>query len=728
LWRVLCFLGGLLVFWLALASPLDALGEFLLLAHMTQHLALMSIAPPLLVLGAPTVPLLRGLPRQWIRDDLSVWMSSPTVEKVRKLLMHPAFGWLSMNVAFIGWHVPAAYELALRSNGWHEVEHGCFFFTSVLFWWFVLQPWPSHSSRSRWWVLPYLVSADLVNTALSSFLAFCGRVVYPTYAEVPRLFGISSLDDQTAAGAEMWVIGSLIFLAPVAIITLRLLLPERRKAMMALHVAPGGAVRTSVRTFDFLRVPVVGRALRSRYGRMGLQAVSLLVIGVVIVDGLRGTPLSSMNLAGAMTWNVIRPIGLLALLVAGNLFCMACPFTLPRELARVLGVARFQWPSWMRRKWIALFFMLLFFWAYEQFALWDSPRATALVLLAYIGTALLVDSIFRGGNFCKYVCPVGQFNFVASLISPLELGIKKAETCSTCSTQDCIRGNTVQRGCELQLYLPNKIGNLDCTLCMDCVKACPNDNIQMTWELPGRDLVSDPTRSSVGRLSSRVDIAALALTVSFSSLLNAALMIAPVGDSLESMEQRFPGLATTPGSLLAAGLLCGLVLLAFLMQAMLLRSFCKGQTTRAVFCRFSLAALPLGLAMWAAHLGFHLATSVSSLAPMLHHAYVDLAPGLRGAGMVSSHHMTAAMISRPIDLMLMPGSKGFSVLSLQLWTLDIGLLWSLYAGWRIAGQMASSASARTAMFVIWAMSVGAMYAACVWVCTQPMQMRGMVMG
>jgi hypothetical protein len=75
-------------------------------------------------------------------------------------------------------------------------------------------------------VLPYLLSAYLVNTALSAFLTFCGRVAYPTYAQVPRLFAISPLDDQIAAGAEMWALGSLIFLAPAALVTVQLLSPK----------------------------------------------------------------------------------------------------------------------------------------------------------------------------------------------------------------------------------------------------------------------------------------------------------------------------------------------------------------------------------------------------------------------------------------------------------------------------------------------------------------------
>ena len=227
-WRAWCFLGGLLALWIAIASPLDTLDGLLLVAHMTQHLILMSVAPPLLLLGAPAVPLLRALPRSVLRDGLGPFFRTPTLHRVFHLLTHPVFAWLAMNIAYLAWHVPQAYELALRSPGWHEVEHACFFGTSLLFWFPVIQPWPSVSRGSRWAMLPYLVGADLVNTALSAFLTFSGRVIYPSYANGPRIFGLSALDDQVAAGALMWVIGSIFYLVPLAAIAIHLLSPQSR--------------------------------------------------------------------------------------------------------------------------------------------------------------------------------------------------------------------------------------------------------------------------------------------------------------------------------------------------------------------------------------------------------------------------------------------------------------------------------------------------------------------
>lgn len=221
-WRAICFSSGVLSFWLAIASPVAALDDLLLTAHMIQHLTLMSVAPPLLLLGAPAVPLLRGVPRLLICGFIGPLLRSRVLQQITRVLLYPVAGWLALNLAYLGWHIPAAYELALRSEAWHEVEHACFFLTSLLFWWTVVQPWPSRSVCSRWAVIPYLLSADIVNTVLSAFFAFSGRLLYPSYAGAPRVLPLSPLNDQIAAGAFMWVAGSLLYLVPAVATVFRL--------------------------------------------------------------------------------------------------------------------------------------------------------------------------------------------------------------------------------------------------------------------------------------------------------------------------------------------------------------------------------------------------------------------------------------------------------------------------------------------------------------------------
>jgi putative membrane protein len=219
-WRLAAYLGGITAIFVAVSSPLDTFSESLLFMHMGQHFVLMSIAPPLLVLGAPVVPILRGLPRWLIRTALRRFFSSRTLHSLGGLLTRPAVAWIAMNAAYIGWHIPAAYEFALSSESWHNVEHACFLFTGILFWWRIVRPWPFQQQCSRWVIVPYLLLADLVNTALSALLCFSGRLIYPSYGEIERPFGLNALDDQVAAGAFMWVFGSMVFLLPIlAVIT-----------------------------------------------------------------------------------------------------------------------------------------------------------------------------------------------------------------------------------------------------------------------------------------------------------------------------------------------------------------------------------------------------------------------------------------------------------------------------------------------------------------------------
>lgn len=225
LWRAVCFFGGLLAIWIALASPIDALDDFLLSAHMLQHFILMSIAPPLLVLGAPLVPMLRGLPR-WLIGGLRPVFASRGVHKAAHAAASPAVAWLAMNIAYLGWHVPQAFELTLRSEPWHNTEHMCFLFTSIAFWWVIVEPWPSRRRWSRWMVIPYLLTADVVNTILSAVLTFSGKVLYPSYAAAERISSLTPLKDQVLAGAEMWVLNSIVFLVPVAVLVVRMLSPR----------------------------------------------------------------------------------------------------------------------------------------------------------------------------------------------------------------------------------------------------------------------------------------------------------------------------------------------------------------------------------------------------------------------------------------------------------------------------------------------------------------------
>jgi cytochrome c oxidase assembly factor CtaG len=142
-------------------------------------------------------------------------------------------------VVFVGstwvWHTPALYERAFASEGWHYAQHACFLATALAFWWPVVQPWPSRPVLSPWGIVLYLILADLQNTVLSAWLVFAERLIYPSYAAVSHPWGISALNDQAAAGAIMWVPGSVAFLFPVAWMVGQLLSPKRPQIIVLRH-------------------------------------------------------------------------------------------------------------------------------------------------------------------------------------------------------------------------------------------------------------------------------------------------------------------------------------------------------------------------------------------------------------------------------------------------------------------------------------------------------------
>jgi cytochrome c oxidase assembly factor CtaG len=221
--RLAAFLFGLAILWLAIGSPMDGFADALLSAHMVEHLLLMSFVPPLLLLGDPQVPLLRGLPRIVTVRLLGPLLRLKALRTLGRFLTRPVVAWLAMNLIFLGWHVPSAYDFALEHERWHDFEHICFLSSSILFWWPVIRPWPTSARYPGWFMLPYLVGADIVNTALSAFLAFCDRPVYSYYLTKPNPFHIAPMTDQVVGAVIMWVVGSLVFLIPAVFITISLL-------------------------------------------------------------------------------------------------------------------------------------------------------------------------------------------------------------------------------------------------------------------------------------------------------------------------------------------------------------------------------------------------------------------------------------------------------------------------------------------------------------------------
>lgn len=470
--------------------------------------------------------------------------------------------------------------------------------------------------------------------------------------------------------------------------------------------------------FDVLLIPVIGRFLIWQHSRTLLQIPLFLVSVVMILHGLFGPSISPKNLATVLTWVHFRGALVLVILVAGNFFCMACPFMLARNAMRRWVHPRFTWPRRLRNKWMAVGLFALILFTYELFGFWSSPWLTAWIIAGYFLAILVIDGLFKHATFCKFVCPLGQFNFIASTVSPFEVEVRDQEVCSDCHTKDCIRGRkapdsnlvTVQRGCELALFLPGKVGNMDCTFCLDCVHACPHDNIGILNRLPTSELIIDPRRSGVGYFSRRKDIAALVLIFCFGALMNAFGMVSPVY-AVESWVGHLLHVRSEAPVL-------AVLFMSFLVvePAILLGS--AAWITRAwagvqrgwlpLIIHYTYALVPLGFGMWLAHSGFHFLTGLYTIVPVTQNAVASL-----GWPILGDPRWTLV------------GVPKYIVEPLEFGFLLVGLAGSLLIVWRLAQEDAEEHPIRA--FLPWAAVSVLLFLASVWLMTQPMDMRATMM-
>jgi polyferredoxin len=395
---------------------------------------------------------------------------------------------------------------------------------------------------------------------------------------------------------------------------------------------------------DVLRVPLLGRLLKWRYGRLVFQIPLVILALLLTYDGFTGSQLASQNLATVVPWVHYRGLVVVALLLVGNLFCMGCPFTLPRTLAKRLSNGGPRFPRILRNKWLAIVNLFLLFFLYEWFDLWASPLLTAWVIVVYFVAAFVLEAVFAESAFCKYVCPLGTFNFVYSTLSPLQITTRNGEVCKTCVGKECLNGSYSPQpvimidqiggdgqptathtndkngtlGCGTQLFVPQIKSNMDCVLCLDCVRACPHDNVALAARAPAAEILRPDA------LPKRWDVALLFMCVTAMGLVNAFGMVPPVYAFLQSIGQ--PLVDMGMNGTLAEGIalfvlfIGGAVLIPVLLTvgaAQISKALAKSKLSlREIASSFAPAFVPMGFGIWTAHYGFHFLIGFLTVIPV----------------------------------------------------------------------------------------------------------------
>jgi putative membrane protein len=238
--RPVLVLVGLAALVVALISPLDGLADTLFVAHMVQHMLLIMVAAPALLLADPFPIIVWALPvaarlrvRGWItRTSVlgRLWWTATAMP----------LAWIVAGCILWGWHAPRAYDAALSSRWLHDLEHASFFVGAVVFWWPVIHPAPRFRRAPPFPLrVVYLVLSAFQTAALGLVLTLAPAVLYRSYASVARPGGLDALEDQMWGGVVMWGLGGLIDMLAVLILVYRSLGGE-----------PGPAQRPSFASSD----------------------------------------------------------------------------------------------------------------------------------------------------------------------------------------------------------------------------------------------------------------------------------------------------------------------------------------------------------------------------------------------------------------------------------------------------------------------------------------------
>ncbi|MAJ58973.1 MAG: hypothetical protein CBC48_02800 [bacterium TMED88] len=691
-WRRDVFLLALGILFFALTSPLDGLADLLLQAHMAQHWLLVMVVAPLVWLGAPSVPLMRGLPGQALQKGLGPLLASPAIRSAADRLTRPTTAWCLWAATILVWHWPPAYQAALRSQAWHDFEHASFLAAALLLWYPIVRPWPKRGADPVGGRLIYIAATMVFNTFFSATFAFSGQVFYEAYETVPRPWAISALRDQNAAGAFMWIASSIPMLMASVAVVVQWLSPGYSRPSTPPRVIKADRRRGNPQWIFSLRL------------RRGIQVGLFLLAIIVVIDGLTGTSSpSAENLAGVLPWTYWRGFVVIGLVALGNLFCAVCPFTLPRQLAAKILGRRFRWPAALQNKWLAAGLFGLYLWAYEVLALWDRPSWTAWLILGYFLFAFMIEGLFPRGTFCRFLCPIGQFNFTGANLSPLEVTPLETSVCSRCTTRECLHGDPNEPGCPTGLLIPAKTGNHDCTFCMDCARACPHENVTLSLVRPGHGIGHD----RMAKQSPGLDVVALTSLITFGAFVNAAAMIEPV----VRFEERLATQINVTASLvqtfwILGGITLGPILILSICAALGQRLSRLTLSNQLIIRKLAPALIPMGFAMWLAHAGFHLVTAYGSLIPATR-SFMGGAP----------------QSVDPIGFSL----PRFDGVELELLILGFGFLIAMAIGWRISLGLADSTSRAFRLALPWVVTAFLLYLAGAWIVLQPMQMRGMAM-
>ncbi len=503
------------------------------------------------------------------------------------------------------------------------------------------------------------------------------------------------MNHKSMSGIPQWlfIFGVVFLLLGTAVLTgVREILPRAKKASVSMSV-------------DFLSINGISMLVKKPWFPLLIQSPVLLGFIFVILAGLAGSTYT--NIAPITTWTIWWGLLVFIVLFLGKTFCAVCPWDAiagmfqrnslfkKRTFAKTRNI---PWPKWARNIYPATLLFIGLTWLELGFGVTRNASATALLGLLMLSLAVISAMLFERRSFCRYACLVGRISGLYAMFSPIELRPRKTDTCRACKTVDCYRGNDNAMGCPT-FEFPGKIERATyCTLCTECVRACPSNNIGIFARRFGKDISNE---NKFQKDEAYLAVVLLALT-SFHGL-----TMTPTWYSLTDAVQAYchTGYKTAFSILM---LLCIVLPIALFWGVAIFSNLISDDKHKVsyIFRAFAFSLIPIALFYHVAHNSMHLFREGQNIIPLFSD---PLGRGWNLFGTAKIEYQPFLSIE--------------TIWYLQIFTILIGHIYGIYFSDQIARRIYSDRKKawRAQIPMLLVMILFSLYS--LWLIHQPMEMR-----
>jgi putative membrane protein len=237
-WYAWVYAAGIFTLAFSLLGPLETYNASLFSLHMTQHLVIMQISTPLLLLGRPAHLILRALPPQKTKRTIGFAFGKSKVRYAIIAITGPIIAFLLFSVNLGLWHLPIFYDAAVQNDWIHHLQHLLFAGFALIYWWIIIDPIPRHHRLPEGWAIGSIFLSMMIGSGIGAILTLSSTVLYPTYALATNPWGLSPLVDQQIGGLIMWVGSFLLYMGVAIFLAAKFLKRDEEQATQAVSAAP----------------------------------------------------------------------------------------------------------------------------------------------------------------------------------------------------------------------------------------------------------------------------------------------------------------------------------------------------------------------------------------------------------------------------------------------------------------------------------------------------------